>query len=100
MKIINFLLAGLANAHSGDGTHDPSDEAYFNRAFDLLDAWVVGNIPEWKRRNKIQNKLDWMHHRLTHNLNEGCRENPSEADLDDLDNVCYFLNIFQNLTIF
>ena len=87
MKIITtFLFAGLVNAHSGDG-HDLSDEERFNRAFDLLDAWVAGNVPDWKRRNKLQNKIDWMHHRLTHNLNEGCKTNPNQDELEDLDHV-------------
>ena len=86
MKIINFLFAGLVNAHSGDG-HELSAEERFNRAFDLLDAWVVDNVPDWKRQSKLTNKIDWMHHRLTHNLNEDCRTDPTEEELDELDHV-------------
>ena len=88
MQIISLFIVGLVAGHSGDDGHDLSDQGRFHRAIGLLETWIESNMPEWKRARKLRTMLDWMEHRLTHNLNDDCTHMPSQDDLEDLDQVC------------
>ena len=59
---------------------------HFDRAFTLLDEWIDNELGNkgWKKTEKLSNKLDWFNARLSTNLNDDCRKNPSPAEVDDL----------------
>ena len=100
MKIFSLTFLAVAAAQGTENMQTGHDR--FERAFGLLDDWIEENVGDWKKRTKLENRLDWMAERLASNLNDGCVLMPSQDDLDDIDNVnqIYFLDFFYIFNIY
>ena len=89
MKLASIFFAGAAMGQ--DVVKGLSDQDRLDRVVGLMHDWIDTNIPDWKRVDKVRNRLDWMSDRLSANLNDGCRMEPDEVDLADEEEVRYSL---------
>merc|ERR1711981_885457 len=74
MKLLSFLFFSMAN-----GALSPQDR--LDRVVGLMRDWIGDHISEWKRHDKVLNRLSWMEERLTNNLSDGCVLKPTEDEL-------------------